>query len=182
MLSFKEIKAGLFSYEEADRGHVIAIKTAADLLKGAEKVKQAGVKHFDCYTPFPIHGLDIAMGLHRSWIPFVTLLSSLMALILGVSYIFYIDVIDWSIVYGGKPYFSGPAYVPILFELAVYFAAVAAVASVIVLGKLGTISRKPILPNVTSDGFAIWIGDNLSEAEIKNILGNLGDEIHPVTK
>jgi len=181
MLSIAEIKRGLFSYEEATSGYVASFKSAADLLKAAEKTKQANVKLFDCFTPCPIHGLDHAMGLHRSWIPVLTFLGGIMALILGLSYITFIDVFNWSIVFGGKPFFSWPAYIPILFELTIYFAAVFTVVAVLVLGRLGFINRKLPAAGVTSDVFAIWLGDaNLSKADVERILSGLPADIKEI--
>lgn len=183
MLSIAEIKRGLFSYEEATGGFIASFKNAADLLKAAEKTKQANVKLFDCFTPCPIHGLDHAMGLHRSWIPVMTFLGGIMALILELTYITYIDVFNWSIVFGGKPFFSWPAYVPILFEVMIYFAAVFTVVSVLVLGRLGFISRKVPVAGVTSDVFAIWLGDaNLSKSDVERILAGLPAQISEVQK
>lgn len=181
MLSIAEIKRGLFSYEEADKGFVASFKSPGDLLKAAEKTKQANVKLFDCFTPCPIHGLDHAMGLNRSWIPVLTFVGGIMALILGLAYITFIDVLNWPIVFGGKPFFSWPAYVPILFELTIYFAAVFTVVGVLVLGRLGFISRKPPVTGVTSDVFAIWFGDaNLTRSDVERILSGLPAQISEV--
>lgn len=181
MLSIAEIKRGLFSYEEATQGFVASFKSAGDLLKAATKTREANVKLFDCFTPCPIHGLDHAMGLHRSWIPVMTFLGGIMALILSLTYIWYIDVINWPIVFGGKPFFSWPAYVPILFEMTIYFAAVFTVVSVLILGRLGSINRKLPVPGVTSDVFAIWLGDpNLTKSDVERILGGLNAQISEV--
>jgi hypothetical protein len=181
MLSIAEIKRGLFSYEEATGGFIASFKSAADLLKAAAQTRQANVKSFDCFTPCPIHGLDTAMGLHRSWIPVMTFLGGAMACILGVSYIWFIDVLNWSIVYGGKPFFSWPAYVPILFELTIYFAAVFTVVSVLVLGRLGFINRKVPMKGVTSDVFALWMGDaNLTRSDVERILSGLSSDIQEI--
>lgn len=181
MLSIAEIKRGLFSYEEVSAGYVATLKSASDLLKAAEKVRQANVKSFDCFTPCPIHGLDKAMGLNRSWIPLLTLIGGLMAAALGLCYIIFIDVFNWPIVYGGKPFFSWPAYVPILFELAIYFASVFTVTGVLVLGRLGFMNRKLPAAGVTSDVFAIWLGDkNLTRADVERILSGLNAQIEEV--
>jgi hypothetical protein len=178
MLSIAEIKRGLFSYQEATGGFVASFKSAADLLKAAEKTKQANVKLFDCFTPCPIHGLDHAMGLNRSWIPVLTFIGAFLALILGLAYIAFIDIVNWPIVFGGKPFFSWPAYVPILFELSIYFASVFTVVAVLVLGRLGFINRKLPVAGVTSDVFAIWLGDaNLSKSDVERILSGLTADI-----
>lgn len=181
MLSIAEIKRGFFSYEEVTGGFIASFKSAADLLKAAKKTKEANVKNFDCFTPCPIHGLDTTMGIHRSWIPVLTFLGGITGALLGLGYIYYIDVISWSIIYGGKPFFALPAYIPILFELTIYFASVFTVAAVFVFGKLGRIGRKPPIKGVTSDVFAIWLGDkNLSKADVERILSGLNPQIEVV--
>ncbi len=180
MISFKEIKEGLFSYEEPAGGWVATFKKPTDLLKAATKVRDAGVGRFDCFTPMPLHGLDKAMGLKRSWVPFVTLVTGLLGAALELLYITYIDVFDWPIVYGGKPHFAFWGYIPILFEITVFFGGLSTVAAVIILGRLWCINRKPVAPGITSDTFAIWIGDNLTKEQVENLLSGLGAEITPV--
>jgi hypothetical protein len=181
MLSLAEIKRGLFPYEEVSGGFVARFQSAGDLLKAAQKARQANIKNFDCFSPSPIHGMDKAMGLHRSWVPVLTFIGGFMAATLGLLYIMFIDVFDWPIVYGGKPFFSWPAYVPILFELGIYFASVFTVVGVLVLGRLGFINRKLPTKGVTSDVFAIWLGDkNLTRADVERILSGLNAQIEEV--
>lgn len=180
MISFKEIKEGLFSYEETEGGWVATVKKPADLLKAAEKARDAGVKRFDCFSPMPLHGMDKAMGMKRSWIPFITLVTGLAGAALQLLYITYVDLFSWPIVYGGKPHFAIFAYIPILFEITVFFGGLSTVAAVIILGRLGYMNRKPVAPGITSDTFAIWIGDNLSKEQVENLLSGLGAEIKPV--
>ena len=63
----QSIKKGLFFYEEPDKGYVASIKSAKNLLKAATIVRDAGIKRFDCFTPFPLHGMEKAMGIEKSW-------------------------------------------------------------------------------------------------------------------
>lgn len=174
---FSDIKEGLYSYQETDRGWIVKIRSAKDLLEAASKVRDAGVKDFDCFSPYPIHGLDTAMGLQRSWITFISLIAGLFGAVYGFSAMTYIDVYSWPQIFGGKPYFSWPAYLPITFELMVLFSSFATIGAVIWFGKLGKIDRKPPAPGVTSDSFAIWIGDSIKQADVEKILGNLADGI-----
>ena len=180
MALFQEIKEGLFSYEEPTSGWVIRVKNARALLDAAKKVKEAGIKKFDCFSPFPIHGLDEAMGLRRSWITLVTLIAGLTGASAAISMMVYIMVIDWPQIFGGKPNFSWPAFIPITFELTVLFAGFSTVGAVIALGKLGKISRKPVMGGVNSDALAIWIGDDTDKSRVEAILGDLAEDIQPV--
>ena len=180
MTTLKEVKEGLYSYQEPSKGWVISIRSAGDLIKAAEKIKETGIKLFDCFSPFPIHGLDKAMGLKRSWIPFITLIFGLLGAISAFSFMTYVDVFAWPMNIGGKPHFAWPAYIPITFEITILFAGLSTVGAVIFLGKLGKISRKTITPSITSDGFAIWIGDDISKEKIEETLGSLAQEINSV--
>lgn len=180
MATFEDIKTGFVQYEEPESGWVAFIKGPVELLKAAAKVREASVKNFDCFSPFPIHGLDEAMGLKRSWITFVTLVMAITGVVAGLSYISYIDVFNWPIHYGGKPYFALPAYIAILFELAVLFGAIGTVASVIILGKLNKPFREPLDLDLTSDKFAVWIGDEMSEEKAREIFTGIEIELKSV--
>lgn len=177
MVSFKEIKEGLFTYTEPTKGWMVVLKKPQDLLEAAKRIRDANIKDFDCFTPMPIHGLDKAMGLKRSWIPFITLVTGLGMALLEFLYIVYIDLMDWPLIYGGKPHFSFPAYIPILFEVTVFMGGVCTVAAVIILGRLGKINRKPIHPRVTSDTFVLWIGDAIPRAEVEKLLQGVSYEL-----
>lgn len=180
MASFEEIKSGFVQYDEPEKGWVAFIKGPVELLKAAAKVRDAAVKQFDCFTPFPIHGLDEAMGLKRSWITFVTLVMAITGVTAGLSYISYIDVFNWPIRYGGKPFFALPAYIAILFELAILFGAIGTVACVILLGKLNKPFREPLDLDLTSDKFALWIGDDITEDKAREILSGIEIDLKSV--
>lgn len=180
MTSFEEIKKGLFRYEEPDKGWVAVIKDVDSLVKGAEKVRDAGIKRFDCFSPFPIHHLQEAMGLSRSWVPFVSAIGAVLGGTFGFGTMTWIDTVNWPRIFGGKPPWSWPAYLPITFELTVLFTAFATLGTVIYLGRLGKSSRRPVVSTVTSDGFAIWIGDDVSRADVERILQGLYVDINPV--
>jgi len=170
MSIFTDIKKGLYRYEEPNGGWVATVKDAPALLKAAEKARDAGVKDFDVFSPFPIHGLEKAMGLSRSWIPFFSLCGGIFGATFAFASMTLIDVFSWTIIHGGKPAWPWPAYIPITFELMVLFTAFFTLGTTLYLGRLGKISRRPLVNSVTSDGFAIWIGGNLSKQEVENML------------
>ncbi len=178
-------KDGFYRYQETSKGWIIQIKNALNLLKAAEKIRDAGIKQFDCFSPFPIHGMEKAMGLNRSWVPFFTLFFGLLGGISIFGFMFYVDVIDWPMNIGGKPYFAWPAYIPIIFEVTVLFAGISSVVAVIYLGRLNNSCRKPPTNQITSDGFAIWIGEDISKNEVEKIVGELAEsiwEISPISQ
>ena len=182
MVSLSDIKKGLFRYGEVKQGWIVSFESGEDLLKAAAQVRDSKIKEFDCFTPFPMHGLEEAMGLGRSWVPFITLVFGMLGAIIAFSFMTYVDSFDWPMNIGGKPHHAWPAYIPITFELMVLFGGLATAGSVIFLGRLGKIKRKPPAAAVTSDSFALWVGDNISETEVKNILGEYAKNLNQVSE
>ena len=76
----------------------------ADALAAAAKVRDAGWKHFDFLTPFPIHGMEEAMGQKRSWIPWATGVLAVCGILFAQGLQNYVMVFDWPMNFGGKPH------------------------------------------------------------------------------
>ncbi len=97
------------------------------LLKGVKQVKEQGYAIEEVYTPFPVHGLDHAMGLKRTRIAIAAFLYGILGLATSIAMTYGMMIIDWPMNIGGKPSFTWgenmPAFVPIMFELTVFFAA-----------------------------------------------------------
>lgn len=106
----------------ARRFVVAQFATAEDLLDGTRKVRERGHKSVDTHTPYPVHGLEEALGLGRPKIPTLVLLGAIAGACLAYSMIFYMNVFDWPINVAGRPAHSPPTMVPITFELAVLLA------------------------------------------------------------
>ena len=87
------------------------------LVKAAERVRDAGYQNWDCHTPYPVHGLDQAMGLKPSPIPYVTLSMGFVGLAIAIALTGGLSVFQYPILVGGKALFSWQAFVPIFFEL-----------------------------------------------------------------
>ncbi len=145
----------------------------ADALAAAAKVRDAGWKHFDFLTPFPIHGMEDAMGQKRSWIPWVTLVLALCGILFAQGLQNYVMVFDWPMNFGGKPHAAWPSYIPITFEAMVFWAALGSALVAIVAGKIDTIPQPPpmlVKTGATVDRFVLWISAtdpkwNAAEAE-----------------
>jgi hypothetical protein len=93
-------------------------------LKGA--VKTASAAHLDImdvFTPFPVHGLDPLLGLKESRLHYLGFIYGAIGALFGFLAMTWIFVSDWPTMYGGKPYWSVPAFIPITFEMTVLFAA-----------------------------------------------------------
>jgi len=136
-----------------NRGKIHGILARFDspeaLLKAAEQVRNAGYAEFDCHSPFPIHGMDRAMGLKRSPLGWIAGLCA----ICGGGAMFALQAwtgaIDYPLVISGKPFFSFQAYVPVTFAGAVIGAALAATLGMLIINRLPRLHH----PLFSSDRF-----------------------------
>jgi hypothetical protein len=114
------------------------------LLKSAEKARDKKVEFYDMYTPFPVHGLDDAMGIKRSFLPYITFAAGAVGLGIAMGFQIWTSAFDWPTIIGGKPFISWPAFIPITFEVTVLFAAHATVGAFLVYNKLFP-GKKPVI-------------------------------------
>lgn len=130
-----------------------------DALAAAARVRAAGWTHFDMLTPFPVHGMDEAMGQRRSWIPWATGALALGGILFALALQTWVMVFDWPMNFGGKPHFAWPAFVPITFEVMVFWAALGSAAIAIAAGKKDTVPQPPpgLVTGATADRFVLWI-------------------------
>lgn len=105
-------------------------------MHAAEKLRDAGYKNFDAHTPFPIHGMDKAMGLSDSRLGWITLVCGLTGLATAWLMMWWMNGVDYALVIGGKPPYSLPSQVPIMFELTVLFSCIGTVLGMLHLNKL----------------------------------------------
>lgn len=105
-------------------------------VRAAEKLRDAGYKHFDAHTPFPIHGMDKAMGLKDSRLGWIVFAMGLTGFSTACFIIWYMNAYDYALIVGGKPALSFPSMVPVCFELTVLFSAFGAVFGMLGLNKL----------------------------------------------
>lgn len=132
-----------------------------DVMNAARSVRKAGYSRFDVHTPFPIHGIDPVMGIRPTGLPWLVLLGGLFGLVGGMWLQWYCNAYDYPILISGKPFWSLPANIPIIFECTVLCASITAV-----LGMLG-LNHLPMLYNplfkserfrrVTNDRFFVVI-------------------------
>src|SRR5258706_5720285 len=117
-------------------GLIATFKTAPDLYHAAEKVRDAGYRHWDCITPLPVHGLDKAMGLRRSIVPRISLAGGITGFTTGMLMIWYTDGFDYALTVGGKPFFSPMFAFPVSYELTILFTAFATLIGMFVVNGL----------------------------------------------
>ena len=132
------------------------------LFHACEKVRDAGYKDFDAYTPFPVHGLDKAMGLKASIIPWIVLVTGLLGASFGMWLQWWTSAVDYPLIISGKPLFSWQAFIPVTFEVGILFGALGAVIGMLVLNKLPmyyhpTFHSELFSRGVTDDKFFIGI-------------------------
>ena len=119
-------------------GALAEFATPAELYTACEGVRDAGYTRWDAHTPFPIHGLDRAMGLRASRLPWISLALALGGAVAGMGLQGWVSTIAYPLVISGKPFFSWPAFVPVTFELAVLGGALGAVFGMLALNQLPT--------------------------------------------
>lgn len=139
------------------RDFVIAtFSDAEELLKAVRRVRAENFSVYDVYSPYPIHGMDEAMGLRRSRIPWVTLIVGFCGLATAFTFQFYTAVFDWPLNVGGKPDNSTLAFVPICFELTVLLGGLATVAALLLRARLFPGKREQLpIDGVTNNRFAL---------------------------
>ena len=108
----------------------------ATLFPAVKQVRTAGYKIKDVYTPFPVHGLDHALGMRETSLHTAGFIYGITGTTTAISAISWIFTKDWPLNIGGKPHFALPAWIPIIFELTVLFAAVGMVLTFCYLCQL----------------------------------------------
>ena len=148
----QEAKATAGIYEsDADQvyGLLAEFSDPGALLHAAEEVREDGYRHFDTYSPFPIHGMDDAMGLGNSKVGYFSFIGGVTGFATAYLLQWWTSAVDYPLNISGKPFFAIEPSVPIMFELTVLFAAFGAVAGMLALNGL----PRPYNPLFYSDRF-----------------------------
>ena len=164
MAKYQNGMAAIFESEEA-------------VLKAAKAVKDQGFTKFDAITPYPVHGMEEACGIKRSWIPYVTFVMAVVGCSSGWLLTWWTSAVNWQLNIGGKPFHSLPAFIPIMFELTILFAALSSVVALFYACGLPKINPPVIDPDLTCHKFAIFIPQNdtgYNEAKIETLFKGLG--------
>lgn len=148
------------------------------VMKAVREVRESGVRIHEVYTPFPVHGLDVALGHPRSRLGIAAFIFGLTGLLTAAALMSYTEKFDWPMIVGGKDSFAYPIYIPIAFELTVLFTALGMVSTFIISNGLGP-TVKPLMFDLrtTDNKFAMAIdmeNNKLQEAEIETILRKSG--------
>lgn len=132
--------------------------TEDTLFPAVKKVRTAGYKIKDVYTPFAVHGLDHALGERETSLHTAGFIYGITGTITAITSISWIFTKDWPLDIGGKPHFALPAWIPIIFELTVLFSAVGMVLTFCYLCQLAPFVKKHHFhPRATDDLFVMVI-------------------------
>ena len=110
--------------------------TPTEILAASRKIRDAGFSRWDTYTPFPVHGIDKAMGIRMTILPWIVLGAGLCGLATAILLQWWTNAYDYRWLVSGKPFWSVPANVPIMFELTVLFAGLTTLVAMLVLNNL----------------------------------------------
>jgi len=117
-------------------GLLAECETVDEVMRAARAVRKAGFTRWDVHSPFPIHGIDYAMGIKPTILPWLVLGMGLTGLASAILLQWYTNAFDYQFLISGKPIWSFPANVPVMFELTVLFSAYTAVFGMLLLNRL----------------------------------------------
>lgn len=130
--------ARLFPPEEAPRlrGYLVEFDTVDQVLAAARRMRDAGYRDWDVHSPFPVHGLDGAMGVRGTRLPFVVLAGAATGALGAFLLQTWMNGIDYRYIVSGKPFISLAPDIPIMFEITVLFSAFAAFFGMLGMNRL----------------------------------------------
>lgn len=142
-------------------GLLAEFETPGELYKACEKVRDAGYGAWDAHTPFPVHGLEKAMGLRPSVVPWIVCVMGFSGAGLGFLLQWWTSAVDYPLIISAKPYNSYQAFVPVIFELGILLGSFGAVFGMFGLNRLPTLYHSLFnskrFSRVTDDRFFISI-------------------------
>jgi len=127
-----------------------------DLMSAVRKANEKHLEIMDVYSPFPVHGLDPILGLKESRLHIVGFIFGALGTLTAFGFMTWALASDWPIIYGGKPYWPVPSFIPITFELTVLFASIGMVVTFYTICGMGPGVSNPVLHDrITDDKFCI---------------------------
>jgi hypothetical protein len=141
-----------------ERFLVATFSDADRMMEAVRPLRAAGIPIHDVFAPYPVHGLDEAMGIRRTRLPLVTMAMGALGLIFALGFQYYAGVFDWPLDVGGKPDNSTLAFVPICFELTVLIGGLGTVGAFLLRTRLfpGKHEQLPVY-GVTNNVFAVVV-------------------------
>lgn len=165
---------------DADKHFVVGIFDDEDiLLQGIRKVRSNGVKIQEVYSPFPVHGIDDALGYKRTRLPIAAFMFGLTGTSLALLMQIWMLGYDWPMIIGGKNFASLPPFIPVTFELTVLLSALGMVATFMIVSDMKPYAwprQYDIRSTDDKHAMAVDLGANgaKSKAELIRILKDAG--------
>lgn len=142
-------------------GVLAEFRNPKELVDAATNVKKSGYQNFDTYAPFPIHGMEKAMGLKNSPLGWIVLGGAITGMVGILTLMIWVMAYEYPINISGKPFINIPIYVPITFEITVLLSAFAAVFGMLFLNGLPRLNN-PLFnverfDKASDDGFFVCV-------------------------
>ena len=148
-------------------------------LSAIKNLKQKGYKKISAITPCPIHGLEELLEIKRSWIPWVTFVFGLTGCLFGLWFTWWTSAVNWPLIIGGKPFWSLPAFIPVIFECTILLGALSSVGALLYACGIPSIDPPVLDKDLSSHKFAIYFKlkeKNQTSGELEQELKALGAE------
>jgi hypothetical protein len=164
-------------------GIIAEFDTPAEAMHAAEKVRDAGFRRWDVYTPYPVHGMDKAMGLKNSKVGWFAFLGGVTGYTSGMLLIWFTNAVDYPVLIGGKPMFSPFGAFPPSYELTILLGSFGSLFGMLFLNRLPRLHH-PLLKHrrfalVTHDKFFVVIeatDPKYSDVETRKLLEQAGSK------
>ena len=170
-------------------GILAEFDTPADAMHAAERVRDAGFTKWDVFTPFPVHGMDKAMGMKSSKVGWFSFIGGVTGYTTGMLMIWWMNAYDYPLVVGGKPMFSPFGAFPPSYELTILLGSFGAIFGMLFLNRLPRLHH-PLLKHqrfalATHDKFFVVIetaDPKYSDVETRKLLENAGSKLIQVVE
>ncbi len=164
-------------------GYLVEFKDVDSIINAARKVRDEGYRNWDCHTPFPVHGLDGAMGIRMTILPLIVFAAGLTGFSGGLLMQWWMNAYDYTYLISGKPFWSIPANIPVAFETTVLLSAFGAFFGMFGLNQLPefyhSLFKNERFRRATSDRFILAIeakDPRFDLVQTRKFLDSLGGE------
>ena len=169
--------------EKNVHGITAEFTTVDNLLAACRRVRDAGYTKTDAYTPFPVHGIEKALGIKPTKLPWIALVGGLAGTMIAMIMQIWMNSIDYPYIISGKPFISLPAFMPVAFELTILLASFGAFFGMWALNGLPKFSNplftNPRFDRATDDTFFLYIDakdDRYDRAGVEKLFAECGGE------
>ena len=164
---------------EAGKNYILGVYSDEDvLLKAIRKVKESGIKIEEVFSPFPVHGIDDALGYKRSKLTIAAFMFGALGTTLALTMQYWMLGVDWPMIIGGKNFASLPTFIPVTFELTVLLSALGMVATFMIASNLKPYKKPKIFDvRITDDKHVVAIDlsvNTLEKDKLRKILEESG--------